>query len=259
MESIINYILQANLYLVGFFLIYMLLFRKQQNINFNRAFLLGSISLSLLFPLIKLKEVHFIPSEVILPEIIIGEITRNNAIEASTFDLWTLLSTVYFSGLLFLLFRFGRQFYLLRKLVQSGERYDEFYLLPNSSTAFSFFNYIIIGKEIPEKERQLLVEHESIHSKRLHSIDILCCHLLEMVFWFNPLTFFLKRLFREIHEYEADALSKANPENYIELLLQQSFGNYELSFIHSFNSTHLKQRIMRITNQHPPKMKKRNI
>jgi hypothetical protein len=51
MNTIVNYLIEANLGLVFFFIIYKLVLQNENQFTFKRTFLLGSIIASLLFPL----------------------------------------------------------------------------------------------------------------------------------------------------------------------------------------------------------------
>ncbi len=46
--------------------------------------------------------------------------------------------------------------------------------------------------------------HEEAHASQKHSLDILFVELLQIIFWFNPLFYFIKRSIKLNHEFLAD-------------------------------------------------------
>ncbi len=82
-------------------------------------------------------------------------------------------------------------------------------ILESEETApiFSFFNFIVIGqaKSLSPEEKRNVIQHETIHVRQLHSLDILLINVLGIFFWFNPLLSFYKKIFVQLHEFEADA------------------------------------------------------
>ncbi|OYU93062.1 MAG: hypothetical protein CFE21_21935, partial [Bacteroidetes bacterium B1(2017)] len=109
----------------------------------------------------------------------------------------------------------------------------------------SFFNNIFINsKPLNPDEKPLIIEHESLHCKKLHTVDLLIVGVLKCVFWFNPVIYFLQKSLKEIHEYEVDELmtKSFNQKEYANLLLK--LGVFaELSFVNQMSKKPLSQRI----------------
>ncbi len=116
--------------------------------------------------------------------------------------------------------------------------------------AYSFFKIIFIGKEIPVQNREVIIEHEMVHVKSLHSIDNVLIDLVLIIQWFNPVAWLMRKEIRENHEYEADeTLLKhgVSVENYQELLLNHMFQTSGVRFS-SFNyNSFIKNRIKMMT------------
>jgi hypothetical protein len=75
--------------------------------------------------------------------------------------------------------------------------------LKKRSIPFSFFNLIFIGKQDIEENTQI-IEHEKIHAKQIHTIDLLIAELLVAAMWFNPFIWMYKRELQQVHEFLAD-------------------------------------------------------
>jgi TonB family protein len=70
---------------------------------------------------------------------------------------------------------------------------------------FSFFGTIVLSeKDFLRKDNQLLIMHELVHIKQLHSLDLMLVEFFQIIHWFNPLTYLIKRDICEVHEYLAD-------------------------------------------------------
>jgi beta-lactamase regulating signal transducer with metallopeptidase domain len=90
----------------------------------------------------------------------------------------------------------------------SIEKKDSYTLiiLPNSKKAFSFFNYIFLGADTNELEKEKIISHELIHCKQKHSLDLLFFESLKILMWFNPLLYIYQKRISTVHEYISDAI-----------------------------------------------------
>ncbi len=69
----------------------------------------------------------------------------------------------------------------------------------------SFFGYVFWQPGVlPESERLLLLEHEMVHVRQWHSLDLILIEILIALQWFNPLLYLYRRSLREVHEFIAD-------------------------------------------------------
>ena len=257
MKDVITYFLQSNIYIIVFLMCYHFAFRKSTNYKFNRFYLLISNALSLLLPLITIPSLipitDFESYPIALKEILVSTSTfidESNTHYGNSITIIDAIIFGYFVGVLFSFLKIVFNFYKLYQIKKSSIFNEIYYEIPQSFKAFSFMRSIYIGSEIKEHDREVILNHELVHVKQLHSLDILFSRLLELLFWFNPTVYFLKNYFLEQHEYEADAKCNYDKDTYIKILLQQKFQINELAISHQFNSnTHLKSRIMRLKNQ----------
>jgi len=118
--------------------------------------------------------------------------------------------------------------------------------LIKSTAAFSFFNTIFLGEEIPETEKLTICEHELVHIKERHTLDLLYFEVFRILFWFNPLIYMYQSRIKELHEYVADAkaVKQNGKTDYYQSLLKQVFDVNNVSFTNTFfKKSLIKKRI----------------
>jgi TonB family protein len=260
MSALINYLIEANLGLVVFLLLYWLLLRHETNFTFNRAFLLVAILVSLTFPLFHFTaQTRFLPTisalvpSMWLPEVVVyGD--GNPIIDQSqrSFDAWMWTRIVYLSGIVIAFSVFIYRLTELLRMIKVSQSYslDKFTILESNKgdlDSFSFFNYIFIGKsaELTMHEKALIIDHERIHARQFHSFDILLINMIGVVFWFNPVVKIYKKIFVHLHEYEADARSvKSHDVNdYCSLLAKVALLSADIRLANHFSSSLTVKRI----------------
>jgi cell division protein FtsB len=125
----------------------------------------------------------------------------------------------------------------------------------NVMPPFSFFNYIFITnsyQNLSSDELQRIKDHEKIHARELHSVDVLFVELISILFWFNPLWIYLKKSIQEIHEYIVDEKiveSGKEKKNYAELLLKIASEVKGFNLSVGFSGSQIKRRIVMISKQ----------
>ena len=251
----INYILQVILFQVLFLAIYDFFLSKETFFTKNRWYLLSTPILSFLIPLIKIPTFQkAVPQEFIiyLPEIILSPekvIQETNFYQSINYiDVVFISGIVVFSGLF--LYKLFQIFLLIRQCKIKKQSDYTLVLIPNKTKAFSFFNYIFIGESISETQKEKIIQHELVHTKQKHSLDLLFFELLKIAMWFNPMVFLYQKRITLVHEYISDEVaSKSEPkENYINHLLSNFFQVENISFINQFyKQSLLKKRIIMMT------------
>src|SRR5690606_31204692 len=119
-----------------------------------------------------------------------------------------------------------------------------------SSTAFSFFNYIFLGENIKPSEKATILNHEMVHVKHKHSLDLVVFELLRIVFWFNPLIYMYQNRIASLHEFiaDAEAVKQNDKTEYYQNLLSQAFDTENVSFINPFfKKSLIKKRILMLS------------
>jgi TonB family protein len=118
---------------------------------------------------------------------------------------------------------------------------------------FSFFGIVFIPENLKESDSlPQILEHERVHVRQVHSLDLLLMEILTILHWFNPFIWFYRRSLKSIHEYLADEgviVKGYDKVNYQELLLGQTLGIQVNDLTNNFNHSLLKSRIIMMTKQ----------
>lgn len=263
---ITQYLLDITICWSLFLITYGVFFAKSTFFKSNRIFLIGSLLLSLLLPLLRLTSFHVYDQKVIeqiplaktvyvFPEMAAHQI--NDFIEpmkyATTYDLIDLVWLIYFMGCGILFTLFARGLYRIYKLRQNGTiSYKDNHTLvitDKNHLPFSFFNSVYISQQQMKSDTiTKVLNHEIGHVQRLHSLDVIIIELVKIVFWFHPLLYMYKIALRQTHEFVADqiALDQSDKKSYSKLLLNHAVSSLELSLTNQFFHAHLKKRISMI-------------
>ena len=256
----IPYLIQSLLWQVSFLLFYILFLKKETFFRINRIFLIGGLVLSYLFPLIHLP-VKIFANNVFyakLEPVILESRNLQNHWEQQDFlnihILWITGSIIVF---LFTLFNLYKIYKLYQKHGKQNIENAILIKVPGLNNAFTFFHLIFIEHNLQLSVQEKIITHEKIHVNEKHSLDLLIIQLLKMAFWFNPALYFYEKQIKEIHEYIADAavIKQYDKKEYLNLLLQHRFRNYELTFVQTFfQKSILKKRIKMQNKQKSPKI-----
>ncbi|WP_179318379.1 M56 family metallopeptidase [Winogradskyella helgolandensis] len=254
-------ILQIVAFQALFLLIYDLFLKRETFFNYNRAYLIITSVLSLVLPFIKFPQLKTMATKdmvIHLPEVFIGtkgptvydiQIAEQAGIvlEQPQTPIWQTIALigVAIASLIFLV-KITKLLWLKYK---NPKRWKGNVLIVNlikSSAAFSFFNTIFLGERISESEKPTIYEHELVHIKEYHTVDLLFFELLRIVFWFNPLVYIYQNRIKELHEYIADAkaVKQSGKAEYYTSLLNQVLDVNQVSFTNTFfNKSLIKKRI----------------
>ncbi|WP_396602980.1 M56 family metallopeptidase [Algibacter sp. R77976] len=256
----LHYIIQTIAFQLFFLIIYDVFLKKETFFNWNRAYLLVTAILSFVIPFIKISSFKgFISQDYVvkLPEIFIGN-TNQEAISPINLSgviienksFWSWEFVFYLGvGLATLLFTFKlvKLLMLLYRNPKCKEGNVLIIKLLKSDMAFSFFNYIFLGEQLKNADRESVLKHEMVHVKQRHTLDLLFFELLRIVFWFNPLIYMYQNRIMSLHEYIADAqaVKNQNKKEYYQNLLSQVFETKKISFINPFfKQSLIKKRII---------------
>ena len=255
----VHYIIQTIAFQLFFLIIYDLFLKKETFFNWNRTYLLVTAICSLIIPFIKISSFKNIISQdymVNLPEIFIGSTNQSevNPIQLSPITIdnpfwtWDLLFFVG-AGLATILFAFKLVKLMVLLYENPKQKIGNLFIvsLLKSNMAFSFFNYIFLGDNLKNHEREAVLKHEMVHIKEKHTWDLLFFEVLRILFWFNPLVYMYQNRMMSLHEFIADAQAvKSHSKNqYYQSLLSQVFETKNISFINPFfKQSLIKKRII---------------
>ena len=254
----INYILQVILFQVLFLAIYDLLLSKETFFTKNRWYLLGTSMVSFFLPLTKIPSFQKATSQdflIVLPEIVLSpQKVIEKTLEPTQLETSiNYLSILFWIGvavfLIVFLLKLGTVFRLIIKNEKQKQHDVTLVLLSKTSKAFSFFNYIFLGKLLKPEQREKVIAHELVHTKQKHSLDLLFFEFLKIVMWFNPMVYLYQKRITLVHEYISDniAANQETKESYVNGLLASIFQVEHIGFVNQFYKQSLiKKRIRMI-------------
>jgi TonB family protein len=257
MNTFLNYLIEVNIGIIIFLVIYRLLLKNETNFSFRRSYLLLSLLISVLFPLITIPGATSIPSisQIVptywLPELVVGNsFAVTEADETTTSSGWALISYVYLGGVTLCLLRFFIELIQLLRLVRQSTNYKRIIEIESNMVAFSFFQYIFIGNatSLTEADKAKVIQHERAHQQLGHSLDLIFIEILRILFWFNPALTQCKKELCTVHEYQADekAVEEKDIQTYCNLLARVALMSADFSLANHFNNSLTIKRITMI-------------
>ena len=92
---------------------------------------------------------------------------------------------------------------------------------------------------------QEIIQHEIVHVKQKHSIDIIWSEILCLFNWFNPFAWLIRKAIRQNLEFIADnkVLDNGVDRKQYQYLLLKVIGSNRFSIAQKFNFSSLKKRI----------------
>ena len=261
MTDFILYSIKSGLCLAVFYGIYQLVLAKETHVKRNRIYLLSAMLLSFALPLINFTIDH---EELAKANQVVWEfensfedqlqIVASNSSKESGFDSSFWITVLYVFGVLTILGRLILNLISIFKIIRANEIKKEGDLnlvcIEDAHSPYSFFNYVFLNPSILSKtENKQILLHESIHSKQLHSIDLLTIELVKAIFWFNPIVYLFKNALVEVHEYCADqacVIDDTNKIGYQQCLLQHIESKMNFNMTSAFKSSLTLKRIKMI-------------
>ncbi len=260
----ISFIVKVALIQALFYMVYFLLLRDENNYQFKRFFLLGSVVLSFFLPLINIPIPSFsapvqnINTPIFLDSIVISEAmdrVENGAKLEYVIDpfgyAYLLISGVLLVTMIGSIIKIIRLYRESRPTHINGMNIR---IHDNIKKSFSFFRWIFSNEM-----NSSIIAHEQAHVRLLHSIDIIILHLSRVVLWWSPLSWIATREIKLIHEFQADqlALESSDIKDYRRLLISASMASHGWNLASSFHDGALLKRLkaMATINKHMSKWK----
>jgi TonB family protein len=254
MNEFALYLFKSACWLTGFTLVYFLFLRNERFFILKRIFLMTGILVSLVFPFISF---HY-QVEVLAPAAASFDLTEyfvpdssgiQQEVPGNEFDFRNLLLIVYIAGLIVITAKSLLHLFRILKSISGNNicKKDSAIIIRASEypSSFSFFNYIFINPSVEESETGEIINHELVHVKQKHWLDLLLAGFIRMLQWANPFAWIYTGFIRLNHEYLADEAAlqhTSNPTKYKLALLNQIYRSPVISFTNSFNYSLNKNR-----------------
>lgn len=248
-----NYLIESSVCLACFYAFYWIFLHREKLLSINRFYLIGSVLVSLVIPLLS-----FEMSWTIFPTDKPTEYNplTNSALLADENQSGTQglpFGFIYGLGLIvsFVLLiiklvvvkrKLGKNFSFTKKHIEIIET--------EGNEAFSFLNTIYIGKELSQNRliKDQIIAHELAHIDGKHTFDMLFFEILKCVYWFNPFSYFYSNSVQLQHEFIADnyAMKKSDTRTYQKSLLQFTLSKINHSLLSNFNQHPVQKRLKMI-------------
>ncbi len=217
--SIPQYLLESSFCLAIFYLFYLILLKRETYFQFNRIYLIGTAFLSLFIPLINVDfstASHLTGAEQLYPilyqvndfQIGIQQTIAqdSNILHVSIADM---INWVYMAGFFIMSLKlFSGLFKLFGIINRSPKMKDQDHtlLISEDVPAASFFSYIFWRDKHDKSDpiQKTIMDHEMVHVRQWHSLDVIVMELMVIVKWFNPLIYLFRNSLKKTHEFIAD-------------------------------------------------------
>lgn len=262
MNAFIIYTAKVTLYMAGFYLVYFIFLSSDRQYTRNRYFLLLSVILSFILPLLTLKfqreNTIFYLGKTLSEVIVTAEGPAFQALQQESFraDLLLIVRRAYLTGCAVFGLKLVADLISLAILIirkrRSGTRIIRFKGL--NTAGFSAMGFIFISESAGSPEIDAIIRHEEHHLQNYHFYDILFLEGVKVFHWFNPVIYMINRSLRAVHEYQVDAeciKSGISVAGYQNLLLSHIFRSKIFLPSNSFSNPSLLRKRMIMMSKSP--------
>lgn len=261
MSDFLYYILQVSIVFAVFYLFHRLCFNRLTFHNVNRAFMLIMLPLSLIIPLIDIELTsNYILKNTAAPMLfddfgyIGGNIQQTEVINNSNLDFYAIVMLLYGIGVLTCLIRLILNAIKIVNIKHLSSSYaDGKFRIINTDMplVFSCFKWIFIPINKKSGIDNSIIEHEKLHGKAWHTLDLCVTELFVTLLWFNPFVYLFRRDLKIVHEYQVDSMllhGDVKKSDYLHLILNNLVASHKsLGLCNYFNGLTIKKRVIMIT------------
>ncbi|GAA0540990.1 M56 family metallopeptidase [Chitinophaga japonensis] len=261
MPALLIYLIKANIALTLFYLAYRWGLRRLTFYTLNRFFLLTGIACASVFPLIDVNALLQRHREIGTVVEYVPDLRLLQAQPAAEFSVWHLLVYVFWAGVAVMGIRFAVQLLSLWRLHRQSHaaviRRLPVKVLDRPLNPFSFFSNIYVNPSLHQPaELDAILQHEQVHVRQWHTIDVLAAELNNIFYWFNPGAWLMRTAVRENLEFITDRRmlqQGVDPKTYQYNLIKVSGIPYATAIANNFNFSHLKNRIKMMNSKRSAK------
>ena len=266
MENFLLYFAKVNGLIILFYLLYLVLLRKETFYVSNRWYLLGGLVTAIILPLITFTKTIWVNPEPISKFIEVIPITddkTSSPVSEAPIDWSLIFSAAYGLIAIVILLKVGFEiasfFFKIVKLNKEKEANYTLIYANSTENPFSFFKYIVINPTLFSKEEfKHILTHERIHAKQWHSIDVLFSKVFCAFFWINPISWLYRKAMLQNLEFIADNQSLEEIDSkyeYQKTLLKVVVHQQIVGITNPFYQSLIKKRIIML---HKNQSHKRN-
>lgn len=257
MKDAITYIVETVVCSGVFLLLYRLLLASRVSYLFARLYLMLSMALSALIPLLAIPIASARIIEITIPmnSLFVQSDAEQVAAQALRFDWGDAALVLYIAVAALALLILAVELWRIRSFRRGAEHTFsqgfDIYSSPRITASFSFGRSVFLPESLTDENRVEILSHEGSHIRHHHSVDMVLMSLLRAFLWFNPFVWIAYRYLVEVHEYEADrdALDAGcELKRYRQLILNQTIG-YNPEITSGFANSLIKKRFIMMTKR----------
>jgi len=236
--------------------------------QWNRFYLLVTVVVSLMVPLISFPvqttEQHN-SSIVSALQVVSGAdeyVSDHQSAPVATITVETIVSGLF---LLVSMALFAILILAILRIVRISGKYDALQLddivfinTREEGTPFSFFRRIFWNEEIDlhSPQGKTIFEHEMVHVRENHTLDKIFIQLVLIPCWINPVFWLIRKELKMIHEFIADNKAIENKDRTVlaELIFQTAYPQYSHLISNPFFQSSIKRRLSMLSKTNNPSM-----
>jgi len=263
-----TYLLETSGCLLLALVFYKLVLEAERVPRFKRFYLLASLLLSALIPLLSLEVNEAVPLPAppatylpVLSPPAAARAVPNAITHPTALPFLPYVGLLYGLITLLLSSRFCLNLLRLMRQITAHPRHAfqgaTLVALPTQRLPYTFLHYLFVS-ETAYQHGQLEAEvltHELAHIRQHHSLDVLLLEAVLCVGWFNPLLYWLKRAIQLNHEFLADEAVNQYYQDvpaYQHLLLRKLVGSPPPALTSALTFHTTKQRLLMMTAHTSP-------
>ena len=236
--------------------LYSLIIERKVDFLFARLFLIFSVLLSAVIPMINIPvwEAALVPQ---LTEVTVGEVSTEvvqSTVTSFDFNFMALIWAVYGVGVALCMGSIVLQLVNILNIRRVGQMttFDGVNIVRSQQNiaSFSLFKTIYIGNNTADTDLPTIVAHERSHIAHKHSVERVVMEIFKALLWWNPFVWIASRRLVEAHEFEADndvIGSGCDANLYVATLLKHLFG-YSPEIANGLHNSLTKKRLKMILN-----------
>lgn len=254
MRAVVIYILEVIACSGVLAALYSLIIERKVDFLFARLFLIFSVLLSAVIPMINIPvwEAALVPQ---LTEVTVGEVSTEvvqSTVTSFNFNFMALIWAVYGVGVALCMGSIVLQMVNILNIRRVGQMttFDGVNIVRSQQNiaSFSLFKTIYIGNNTADTDLPTIVAHERSHIAHKHSVERVVMEILKALLWWNPFVWIASRRLVEAHEFEADndvIGSGCDANLYVATLLKHLFG-YSPEIANGLHNSLTKKRLKMI-------------
>ena len=251
MRALFIYVVEVLICSGVFTALYSLLLERRVSYLFARLYLVLSVVVAALIPVINIP-VYTVEVAAVMTDVSVGQLSAVASEVAKGFDYMVILWSVYGAGVAICLGAILLQIYNIARIRRKGSvtPLDGVKVVRSTEqiASFSFFGTIFIGITTPEEDLATIIAHERSHIEHNHSAERLVMELFKALLWWNPFAWIASRRLMEVEEFEADSdvlSSGYDAKVYVTTLLKHLFG-YSPEIANGLHNSLTKKRLKMI-------------